>query len=112
MRTNASDPMDEPIFDPHEYAAVCFAQSHGARDDRVENGLWVRRRGADHSQNLRRGRLLGSRRRKLLVEVADPGALVLGRLAGNRGLGFLGLRRLLAPTHRLSLPPMNRSGAS
>src|SRR5215472_10342073 len=43
MRTDGSDPVDEPIFSPHEYSAVCFAQLHGARDDRVEHRLDVAR---------------------------------------------------------------------
>ena len=33
-----------------------------------------------------------------LLQIADPGVVVLGRLAGNRGLGFLGLCGPWTPT--------------
>jgi hypothetical protein len=48
--------------------------------------------------------------RQALLQVADPGAVGLGRLAGNRGLGFLGLAGFWPRPISLSLPPLNRSG--
>jgi hypothetical protein len=46
------------------------------------------------TQRLRLARFL-----KTLLHVADPSVVVLGRLAGDRGLGFPGLRRLWTSTH-------------
>ena len=48
-------------------------------------------------------RLAEALKLQALLQVANPGALVLGRVAGNRGLGFLGLRGLWTPTHE---PPL------
>src|SRR5262245_13443790 len=38
--------------------------------------------------------------RQTLRQVADPGVFAFGRLMGNRGLGFLGLRGLWTPAHQ------------
>src|SRR5262249_49288076 len=95
--------------DSRERRAVTSQEAPRALHDRIEDGLWVRRRGADHSQNLRRGRLLGSRLSKLLIEIDDPSA-VLGQPTGNRGLGFLGLGRLWTPAHRPPLASYESAG--
>ena len=51
------------------------------------------------------------RLRQALLQVADPSAVVLGRLAGDRGLGFdLGLRGLWTPTHRPPLASYESAG--
>src|SRR5262249_39587995 len=56
--------------DTRERRAVASQEAPRALHDRVEDGLWVRRRYADHPWSLRRGRLLASRLRKLPVK--DP----------------------------------------
>src|SRR5262245_57707495 len=76
-----------------------LAQSRRAGDDRVEYRLDVGRRLADDLQNLGRSRLLFLRLRQALLQVADPRSIVLGRLAGDRGLGSLGLGGLWTPAH-------------
>src|SRR5262249_40951499 len=81
--------------------------------DRLHDGLQVARRTADHTQDLSRRRLLLLRllpkvqRLRLLLEsllqallqIVDPGAVVLGRLARTRRPAFLGLRGLWTPAH-------------
>src|SRR5262249_23661627 len=89
--------------DTCERRAMASQEAPCAVHDRIKDGLWVPRRGADDSQNLCRSRLLGSSLRKLLVAVPDRCAVVLGCLAGNGGLGFLGLGGLWTPAHR---PPL------
>src|SRR5262245_36830790 len=106
--------MQKFTIEPSDKALCAFAQAHRALGDSVEDRLGVCGRARDDPQNLGRGRLLLlSLRlalyrfslallclRQALLEVGDPGAIVLGRLAG---LGFLGLGGLWTPAHR---PPL------
>jgi hypothetical protein len=83
------------------------AQPSGTVEDGTEHWLNVGRRTADDTQDLTGRRLLllrlrfvPQRLRQARLQVAHPSGVVLGRLAGNRGLGFhLGLRGLWTPAH-------------
>src|SRR5262245_48995246 len=88
--------MDQLAVERMERAVKSVAQPHGAAHDRVEDRLRVCWRAADEAKDLGRGR-------QALLQIADPGTVVLGRPTGNRGLGFLGLRGLWIPAHR---PPL------
>src|SRR5262249_29959998 len=97
------------------------AEAGGALGNRVQHRLEGRRRAADDAKDVAGGGLalpgLGQLAvlflqkiaghlfpfealRQTLLQVADPRPVILGRLAGNRGLGFLGLRGLWIPTHQ------------
>jgi hypothetical protein len=52
------DMVDHLALELKDRAEEPVAQSHGASDDRVEDGLDVRRRSADGAQDLSRRRLL------------------------------------------------------
>src|SRR5262249_6108152 len=85
-------------------AAIGVEQPDGATADRVEDGLEVGRCDRDHVENFARRLLTLQALLQALLQVADPSALVLGRLVGRRGLRLdLGLRGLWTPAHR---PPL------
>jgi len=82
-------------------AEVPIAQTHCALSNGVEDRLDIGRRSADHPQDLARRGLLFLQLHEARLEVVDPGALALPRVAGDRGLGFdLRPRGLCTPTHR------------
>src|SRR4029453_10786118 len=127
---NRVDHRDRPVMRRKPKLIAVTQTHHGVkglaepcrvRRDSIEDRLEVGRRVADHAQDLagrgllllrlnqlavarlelpQRLRLALERLRQALLQVADPGGIVLERLAGNGGLGFLRLRRLLAPTHQ------------
>src|SRR5262245_32932554 len=91
------------------------AETGGALRQGLEHGLDVGRRAADDTEYFRGRRLLiqglsqltvpglelPERLRQALLQVADPGVVVPGRLAGDSGLGLdLVLRGFGTPTHR------------
>src|SRR5262245_31979158 len=110
-------PPKHGTVDPQDHGVQGVAEPRCVQRDRVEHRLQVGRRGGDRPQNLGRRRLLLlrlnqlavtrlellPRLRQALLEVADPGAVALGGLAGSRGLGLLGLSGLWTPGHQ---PPL------
>jgi hypothetical protein len=94
------------MIEETNYRVTSTAHTRGILGDCIENGLEVTGRAADHPKDLGRGRLLLLRLRLVpqglrqpLLQVADPRSVILGRLATNRELSFLGLRRLWTPAH-------------
>src|SRR5215510_2960831 len=100
-----------------DHAEKRVAQHDRAPDDGVKHWLGIGRRARNHAQDLGRGgllllrlRLVSERLRQTLLQVADPGAVVLGGLAGGRGLGFLGLRGPWTSAHRPPLASYESAG--
>src|SRR5262249_25311934 len=81
--------------------------AHGTIRDGVEDRLGVRGGVADDAEDPAGGRfplqglrLTLQRLREALLQIGDPGVLVLARFTGNRWLRFPGLGGLRTPTHQ------------
>src|SRR5262245_11632854 len=82
-----------------DHTGVGTAKPSDALDQRIEHRLRVGRCAANDSQDVGRRLLLIEGVSQALLQIADPSVVVLGRLASNGGLGFLGLRGLWTPAH-------------
>jgi hypothetical protein len=87
--------------DPEDGGVDGLTEPRGALHHGVQHWLNVRRRLANHAEDLARRRLLFQRLRQPLLQVPDPGAIALRRLAGKRSLRVrLTLRTLCAAIHQ------------
>src|SRR5262245_8865711 len=135
--TRAESKLLSALVEP-EVCQLRFAERGRTLENRIEHRLRVRRRAGDDPQDLAGRRLLFERLsglnmrhlellpglhqfrvaclelfprlRKALLQVADQGVLVLGRFAGDTGLGFLRLRGLWNPAHRPPLASYDSAG--
>jgi hypothetical protein len=95
------DVSEHPPIECRDVRVQPLAQADGALGDGIEDGLGVRGRAADDTEDLSGGGFALQRLRQALLEVVYPGALARARLADNRGLGFdLRLRGIHPPAHR------------